>query len=365
MKTPWCYTCPMEHDHGYKLLFSHAEMVADLLRGFVREEWVYELDFSTLEKINGSYISDDLRERQDDIIWRLRRGKGETGEWLYVYLLLEFQSTVDWFMAVRIMTYVGLLYQDLIRSESIRTGERLPPVLPVVLYNGDTRWQAPVNMEGLIFPAPGGLDRYRPQLNYLLLDEGSYSDHELATLRNLTAALFRLENSRTPQDVEQVLQALIAWLQSPEQSGLRRSFTVWLKRVFLPGRMPGTSFSEIHDLQEVQSMLSERVKEWTKDWRQQGIEEGKQIGIEEGKQIGIQEGRLEGRQEGRQEGRLEGRQEGRLEGESEFLLYLLEQRFGPVSDAVRARIGSADTQTLLVWGKRILTAQTIEAVFGD
>ena len=104
-------------------------------------------------------------------------------------------------------------------------------------------------------------------------------------------------------------------------------------------------------------MLSERVKEWTKDWRQQGIEEGKQIGIEEGKQIGIQEGRLEGRQEGRQEGRLE--------GESEFLLYLLEQRFGPVSDAVRARIGSADTQTLLVWGKRILTAQTIEAVFGD
>lgn len=104
-------------------------------------------------------------------------------------------------------------------------------------------------------------------------------------------------------------------------------------------------------------MLSERVKEWTKDWRQQGIEEGKQIGIEEGKQIGIEEGK----QIGIQEGRLEGR----LEGESEFLLYLLEQRFGPVSDAVRARIGSADTQTLLVWGKRILTAQTIEAVFGD
>ena len=121
----------MNHDHGYKLLFSHAEMVADLLRGFVKEDWVNELDFSTLEKINGSYISDDLRERQDDIIWRLRR---KQDEWLYVYLLLEFQSTVDWFMAVRIMTYIGLLYQDLIRSESIKTGEQLPPVLPMVLY---------------------------------------------------------------------------------------------------------------------------------------------------------------------------------------------------------------------------------------
>ncbi len=38
-----------EHDSSYKLLFSHAEMVADLLRGFVKKEWVNALDFSTTE----------------------------------------------------------------------------------------------------------------------------------------------------------------------------------------------------------------------------------------------------------------------------------------------------------------------------
>ena len=32
------------HDHSYKLLFSHPEMVADLLRGYVREPWVEQLD---------------------------------------------------------------------------------------------------------------------------------------------------------------------------------------------------------------------------------------------------------------------------------------------------------------------------------
>ncbi len=31
----------------------------DLLRGFVKEEWVTQLDFSTLEKVSGSYVSDD------------------------------------------------------------------------------------------------------------------------------------------------------------------------------------------------------------------------------------------------------------------------------------------------------------------
>jgi len=30
----------MDHDHSYKNLFSHPEMFADLLRGFVHEEWV-------------------------------------------------------------------------------------------------------------------------------------------------------------------------------------------------------------------------------------------------------------------------------------------------------------------------------------
>jgi len=209
----------MDHDHSYKLLFSHPEMVADLLRGFVREDWVTALDFSTLEKVNGSYISDDLREREDDIIWRVRWGE----DWLYVYLLLEFQSSVDWFMAVRIMTYVGLLYQDLIKGGQIRTGSLLPPVLPVVLYNGDTCWQAPENIDKLITPIPGGLEAYRPSMRYLLLDEGRYTEHELAELQNLTAALFRLENSRTAEDAKQVLKALIAWLQTPQQASLRRA----------------------------------------------------------------------------------------------------------------------------------------------
>ena len=92
------------HDGSYKYLFSHARMVEDLLKGFVREEWVADLDFTTLEKVSGSYVSDDLRERADDVVWRVRWGT----DWLYVYILMEFQSTVDSWMAVRMMTYVGL-----------------------------------------------------------------------------------------------------------------------------------------------------------------------------------------------------------------------------------------------------------------
>ena len=196
----------MSHDHSYKLLFSHPEMVVDLLKGFVQEEWVSQCDFSTLEKVGGSYVTDDLREREDDLIWRIRWGE----EWLYVYLLLEFQSTVDHFMAVRIMGYLALLYQDLIRAEKLGVQDCLPPVLPLVLYNGERRWNAPVNLEALIYPAPLELEKYRPKLSYLLLDEGRIAVQDLSGIKNLVAALFQLETSRSDEDLRVVVRNLLS-----------------------------------------------------------------------------------------------------------------------------------------------------------
>ena len=64
----------MEHDASYKLLFSHTRMVEDLLHGFVHEAWVRDLDCTTLERVSDSYISDDLRSRRDDLVWRVRWG---------------------------------------------------------------------------------------------------------------------------------------------------------------------------------------------------------------------------------------------------------------------------------------------------
>ncbi len=312
-----------DHDHGYKLLFSHPVMVADLIRGFVHEQWVEQVDFTTLERINQSFVTDNLLDREDDIIWRVRWRDG----WLYVYLLLEFQSTNDRFMAVRMLTYLGLLYQELIRGRQLTHNKRLPPVLPLVLYNGDQPWRAPTGVGELIESVPGGLDHYRPQLNYLLLDEGSLDEHKLPPVRNLAAALFRLERSRRPADLREVVAALADWLATPEQTGLRRAFTVWIKRVLLPRRVPGVAIPEVTDLEEVNAMLSEREIDWSRDWREQGLAEG------------------------------------RKEGEAAVLRHLMERRFGPLGEAARQRIDAADAETLLHWCENILTADSVDDVF--
>ena len=266
------------YDSSYKLLYAHPAMIADLLSGFLPAEWVAELDLRSLQKVSGSYVSDDLRDREDDIIWRVRWGQ----EWLYVYLLLEFQSTVDAWMAVRIQTYVGLLYQDLIRTHQLTSERLLPPILPIVLYNGEQAWTAQSDVYDLVKPVPGLLADYRPRQRYLLLDEVRVAEAGNLPGRNLSAAQFRLEVSRAPAEVLEVLKALIEWLGAPEQAGLRRAFTVWLKRVFRSMRLPGVDFEVINDLHEVRGMLSERIDSWEKQWEQQGIEKGLQKGLQQG-----------------------------------------------------------------------------------
>ena len=104
----------MSYDPACKLLFAHPRMAEDLLRGFVARRWSHALDFGTLELRSATSVSDDLRRREGDLLWRVRFG----GTWLYVQL--EFQSTVDPTMAVRLLSRTGLLYQDLPAS-SIRS----------------------------------------------------------------------------------------------------------------------------------------------------------------------------------------------------------------------------------------------------
>jgi len=78
----------------------------------------------------------------------------------------------------------------------------------------------------------------------------------------------------------------------------------------------------------------------------------------------VAEARERAMQEGRQEGRREGRQEGRQEGEAAMLMRLLERRFGAEAAARhQAKVHGANTETLMQWSERTLTAATIEEVF--
>ena len=169
----------MDYDGSYHQIYSHPEMIEDLLRYFVEERWIDELDFSTLEQINAKFYIDPLLEdkaeaerREGDLIFRVLTKAGEAA---YLYILLEFQSSSDTWMAVRIMTYVSLLYQYLIKQKQYSAKRKLPPVFPIVLYNGNGKWRGPLKVKSLIdLPPKSPLWAYQPNATYFLVNEGLY-----------------------------------------------------------------------------------------------------------------------------------------------------------------------------------------------
>jgi len=324
---------PTSHDAGYKLLFSDPLIVRDLIQGFIDDPWLQKLDFSTLEPVKGHYVSEDLRDRADDAVWRVKSGEDR----LYLYLLIEFQSRNDRFMALRMMVYVGLLYQDLIRNKQLGPQGLLPPVLPIVLYNGERRWRAPVTLADLLPKVPAFLAPLQPQMRYLLIDEGAIPTDTLARLpRNLVAAIFKLEQPQTPEAVQQLVTELEAATRSDEYATVRRIVAIWIRAALIRNRKYPILLPELDDLQELRIMLSQRIEQWAEGYLATG----------------------------RKEGRMEGRNEGRLEGEIAVLSRLLTRRFGPLPAWAEARLNAATEQNLADWADAILDAASLNDVLG-
>ncbi len=317
------------HDSGYKLLFSYPYLVECLIRGFVPGSWIRRLDFESLETAREAHPRDDVGTRYDDMIWRLRWR--DSGAWIYVYLLLEFQNQDEPFMAVRVLDYDGGLYRQLARTLKLKRGDRLPIVLPLVLYRGQPAWTSPEEVFDLIAPAPPEIEPYLPHLRYLLLDANAFPAEQLAAMRNPAACLLWLEGSRTfgPEPIDNLDHVLSA----PEHTGLRRAFALWLTQVFLPSRLPGVTVPEVKKLEEVNPMIAEHSIDWSTQWRE--------------------------------EGRQEGRQEGRREAEVVILLRMLNRRYGTLSPSLEKRIRAADDALLLEWSERFAAANALDEIFDD
>jgi hypothetical protein len=301
------------HDHSYKLLFSHPRMVRDLLEGFVGGPWIDDLDFSTLVRVSDNYTTDDLRSRADDIVWRVRCGDKQ------VYLLLEFQSRAEPFMPVRVLTYVALLYQDLIKARKDSCADDLPAILPIVLHSGASRWNAAQDMESLLSGSPPGLESYRPQCRFVLIDECRYDDNELARRGDLASMLFRLENCRTSHRLPDLVSTLVQRLQNTEPASLRRAFAVWLERVIIARLPAGESIGVVNSLWEKPTMLSERFDEWEKGFQQQGA--------------------------------------------ARIVMHQLRTRFGEVPDAICDQLKITEEEQLTLLAERLLRAKSLDDLF--
>jgi len=218
----------------------------------------------------------------------------------------------------------------LIKEGQIPADAPLPPILPIVLYNGQERWTAVTDIFDLIPPVPGLVEKFKPHFSYLLVNENDYSESELASLKNLVAAVFRLEHPASPEVIGGLLTLLEELIVNRPE--LRRIFAQWIRATLMRNPEYGILLPMVDDLQELKVMLSERLEEWALGFKA--------------------------------EGEARGEQRGRQDGEARTLQRLLTRRFGELTPELASRIAGAPLEELETWFDRGIDARTLEDVFG-
>ena len=275
-----------KHDQEYKKLFSNREMLKTLLESFVPEPWVQNLDYDKAERVEKSFITKGLKERESDLIWKL----GWKGDEVYIYLLLEFQSSVDYFMALRVLRYICELYQSLIDEGKFKKGQKLPAVFPVVLYNGDEPWSAPEAIAELIV---GGVNSLHiPQFRYFKLAENEYDKEFLYKLENAVAVVFYAENA-DPGSLHDSFEWLMKILESEKNETVTVLLSNFLVRLYQRNQKP-EAIHELSDrteaLKEVPQMFEANFERWKARIAAEAEQRAMTVGREEGREQGHSEG---------------------------------------------------------------------------
>ncbi|MBI1925968.1 Rpn family recombination-promoting nuclease/putative transposase [Candidatus Poribacteria bacterium] len=161
-------------DRGTKWLLESPENTRCLLR-IIAADLADCIDFSRLQHLKTTFIPDNLRKQEADVIFLapfLDKAQGTEREVL-IYILIEHQSEPSPDLGFRIFFYMAQIWDSQRRgwlNEKLPVTQwRFRPILPVLFYTGTAPWNAPLSLTALMdLPVP--LERCIPHHDTLFLN---------------------------------------------------------------------------------------------------------------------------------------------------------------------------------------------------
>lgn len=224
-------TVHQRHDTSYRFLLSSKKLFVELLRSFIDKGWVQAVEEEHVQEIPHSFVLQDFKRQEADLVYRVKLN----GQDVVFYLLLEMQSSVDFRMPYRLLLYQVEIWRYWLQNEeealSNRKSFQLPPIIPIVLYNGKKKWTAERQFRKLL-SSEKMFDSELLNFEYLLIDVARYTEEELLSLSNTIGSVFLLDQT---EDQEQLLNRLGKLMntiqQMPEDN--QQKFVAWMANILL------------------------------------------------------------------------------------------------------------------------------------
>ncbi len=347
----------IEHfpDRSLRRLLQDKEYVRGLVQIIAPDIEVF-LDFSRITYKKRSFISKALQERESDVLLSVPFQEDTDAtdtDALFIYILIEHQSTVDKTMGFRLLSYMVQIWESQRReweTEKLPENERrLQPILPILFYTGDRPWTVPVSPTA-IMDVPEILERFVPSFDTLFLGVKETEAEALTQSGHPLGWLLRVLQKEHSDETEisEALADAMSHIASADEDfapQVAEALRYFVQLIF-----------HRRSLEERDALV---------DIIRQHIQESKELETmaQTTAEFLREEGREEGKAEGKAEGREEGREEGRAEGKQDAVLKLLQLQFQDVPETLSREIRNIHNLTHLdTLLEQAITAQSLDEI---
>jgi predicted transposase/invertase (TIGR01784 family) len=279
------------HDRLFKQLLGERENAVSFLEHNLPRALLRHLDLDSLEVVQTSFIDSQFVQSEADLLFSLRVADGPG----YVYVLFEHQSSPDALMLLRLLSYMVRVWRRHTREQG--PSDRLPVIIPMVLFHGPAGWQGPTDFQSLVAAPDDAFSLYTPQFACCLFDLSGPRVAELAgnALVRIMGAL--LASHGRPDFRERLARAFATLHELIHAPGFSRYFEIIFRYIL-----------KVHDLPKEELLtlaagsMHREMKEMVMTTYQRLIDEGKELGLQQGKELGLQQGKELGIRQGKELG---------------------------------------------------------------
>ena len=157
------------HDKFFKESFTNKEIATDFIKGSFPKELVDNLDLSSLDLDNNSYIDEELKDYYSDLAYNCNYQKTK----IKISILFEHKSFVPDYPFLQLLKYIIKIWDF-----NIKQKEKLIPVIPLIFYHGKDKWEYK-KINRYFTGIDNILEKYIPDFDYLLMDLSKYDNEDI------------------------------------------------------------------------------------------------------------------------------------------------------------------------------------------
>ena len=201
-------------DVNSKDIFGNARLMSQFLKDYSGLSLFDDVEPDDIEDVTERYRLLLGIELENDAIKKVRvriRGQEEVRE-VYILSLIEHKSQVDYDVAMQILRYMVVIWQDYARKQNeqkegatTRKSFRYPLIIPMVYYEGSRNWTADRNLSSRI-ECSELAEQYVPDFTYRLISLRDYTSQELTRNENEMSLVMMINRIQKPEDYTKFLK---------------------------------------------------------------------------------------------------------------------------------------------------------------